>query len=426
MNTLASTALPVDRPTGSARAIVAISIGNALEWFDIVIYGFLAVTISKLFFPADNDAVSLLIALGTFGVTFVLRPVGSFVLGGYADRAGRKKALSLSLGLMLLGTLMIAVAPTYAQVGLLGPIVVIAARMIQGFAAGGEFGGATAMLAEQDPARRGWFASWQFASQGVTTLLAAGTGFALNTLLTPEQLSAWGWRLPFFFGLLIGPAGLYIRRHLEDSAEFKATAPAEAPVKTAITEQGGRVLTSLGFIVLATILAYTGLFMPTYAVKTLGVPAASAFLGTLVIGILQFVLCPVFGGWSDRIGRLPVMGGAAVLLMLAIVPAFDYLVAHPTLESLVLVQAVIGVLFAAYVGPVSAAMSDLFPSRVRGTGLSISYSCGVAIFGGFAPFISAWLIGATGAKTAPAFYVLFGTVVSLVAMAVARGRYRLR
>lgn len=425
MNTLASTALPIPR-AGAARAIVAISIGNALEWFDIVIYGFLAVTIAKLFFPTDNESVSLLIALGTFGVTFVLRPVGSFVLGAYADRAGRRKALSLSLGLMLVGTLMIAVAPTYAQVGLAGPIIVILARMIQGFAAGGEFGGATALLAEQDPARRGWFASWQFASQGVTTLLAAGIGLALNTLLTPEQLLGWGWRLPFVFGLLIGPAGLYIRRNLEEGAEYVSTPPPATPIRTTLTEHLGRVLASLGFIVLATILAYTGLFMPTYAVKTLGVPVANAFLGTFVIGVLQFVLCPLFGGWSDRVGRVPVMGGAALAILVAVVPAFHWLVAHPTTEGLILVQGCLGVLFAAYWGPTSAAMSDLFPASTRGTGLSISYSCGVAIFGGFALFISAWLIGATGSKIAPAFYVLFGTIVSLAALFVARRRYGLK
>ncbi len=426
MSTAASTAQPASKRTSGAKAIVAISIGNALEWFDIVIYGFLAVTIAKLFFPAGNEAVSLLITLGTFGVTFVLRPVGSFVLGAYADRAGRKKALTLSLGLMLVGTFMIAVAPTYAQVGLLGPIIIIAARMIQGLAAGGEFGGATALLAEQDPDRRGFFASWQFASQGVTTLLAAGFGVALNNLLTPDQLLSWGWRVPFFFGLLIGPAGLYIRRNLEESAEFTATPAAATPVRTTLTAHRGRVLASLGFIVLATILAYTGLFMPTYAVKTLGVPAATAFLGTFALGIIQFALAPCFGALSDRVGRVPVMASASVLILVAIAPAFHFLVANPTTWSLVLVQGGLGVLFAAYWGPTAAAMSDLFPATTRGTGLSISYSCGVAIFGGFAPFISAWLIGATGSKIAPAFYVFFGTVVSLLALWQARTRYRLR
>jgi len=403
-----------------ASAIVAISIGNALEWFDIVIYGFLAATISKLFFPAGNETVSLLITLGTFGVTFVMRPVGAFALGAYADRAGRKKALTLSIAMMLLGTLMIASAPTYAQIGIAAPMIVIAARLIQGFAAGGEFGSATALLAEQDARRRGYFASWQFASQGLTTLLAAGFGFGINYFLTPEQLMAWGWRIPFVFGLLIGPVGLYIRRNLEESAEFVRSAPVKTPVRTALFDEGGRVLTALGLIVLATILAYTGLFMPTFAVKQLGLPASTAFVGTVVLGVVQFALVPYFGALSDRLGRVRIMAAAAVIQLVLVVPAFAFLVQNPSASSLVLVQLALGLVATAYWGPISAAMSDLFASRTRGTGLSISYSCGVAIFGGFAPFISAWLIGASGSKIAPAYYVLFGAAVSLLALRFAR------
>lgn len=409
-----------------AHVIAAISVGNALEWFDIVVYGFLAVTIAKVFFPAGSETVSLLITLGTFGVTFVMRPIGAFVLGAYADAAGRKKALTLSISLMLLGTLAITLAPSYAQIGMLAPAVVIAARLVQGFAAGGEFGSATALLAEQDPARRGFFASWQFASQGLTTLLAAGFGWGLNTLLTPEQLTSWGWRIPFAFGLLIGPVGLYIRRNLEESAEFVRSTTAAVSPTVAASGQVGRVLTALGLIVLATILAYTGLFMPTFAVKQLGMPGSVAFLGTVTLGIVQFALVPYFGGLSDRLGRVPVMSAGAGCMIVMIVPAFMFLVSHPTTPALVMIEAVLGVVSAAYWGPVSAAMSDLFASVRRGRGLAISYSCGVAIFGGFAPFINAWLIGATGSRTAPAYYVIFGAMVSLIALAQAARRYQVR
>lgn len=187
------------------RAVVAASIGNALEWFDLVVYGFFAVTISRLFFPAGNDAVSLLFTLGTFGVSFFMRPLGAIVLGAYADRAGRKAALTLSILLMMAGTLIIAVLPTYGAIGVAAPLILVAARLLQGFSAGGEFGSATAFLAEHVPDRRGFFASWQVASQGLTTLLAAGFGTVLNAQLTAAQMAAWGWRIPFFFGLLIGP-----------------------------------------------------------------------------------------------------------------------------------------------------------------------------------------------------------------------------
>ncbi|SEJ89884.1 MFS transporter, MHS family, proline/betaine transporter [Variovorax sp. OK605] len=416
---LAEPAEPAARQS-TLRVITAISIGNALEWFEIVIYGFLAVTIAKLFFPAENESVSLLITLGTFGVTFVMRPVGSLVLGAYADAKGRKNALTLSMAIMLCGTLLIAVSPTFSQIGLWAPGLVILARLLQGFAAGGEFGSATALLAEQDPRRRGFFASWQFASQGITTFLAAGFGMGLNALLTPEQLLAWGWRIPFFFGLLIGPAGLYIRRHLDEGLEFKRAAQEASPVRTTLVDQRGRTLAAMGLIILATVVAYTGLFMPTFAVRQLGLPASMAFAGTFWFGVLQFALVPMFGSLSDRVGRVVVMRNAALAMGVMIVPLFYLLVNHPSVPALMLALTAMGVVASAYWGPISAAMSELFPAATRGTGLSVSYSFGVAIFGGFAPFISAWLITATGSKIAPSFYVAFGVLVSLVALRAAR------
>ncbi|WP_026346463.1 MFS transporter [Variovorax atrisoli] len=412
-------------PPSTLKVITTISIGNALEWFEIVIYGFMAVTIAKLFFPAENAAVSLLVALGTFGVTFVMRPVGSVVLGAYADAAGRKRALSLSMGLMLCGTLLVAVTPTFAQIGLWAPAILIVARLIQGFAAGGEFGSATALLAEQDPKRRGFFASWQFASQGITTFVAASFGIGLNTLLTQEELLSWGWRIPFVFGLLIGPVGLYIRRHLGEGAEFARSVQEPSPVRTTLIDQRGRTLTAMGLIILASILAYTGLFMPTFAVRQLGLPPSVSFAGTFWLGLLQFLLVPVFGSLSDRIGRVALMRTSALSMLVVIVPLFWFMVNHPSVATLMLTVTAIGVIASAYWGPIAAAMSELFQATTRGTGLSVSYSLGVAIFGGFAPFISAWLITATGSKIAPAFYVVFGVLVSLVALRSAR-RYGVR
>jgi MHS family proline/betaine transporter-like MFS transporter len=403
-----------------ARTIVAVSIGNALEWFDIVVYGFLAATIAKLFFPAGNDTVSLLLTFGTFGVSFLMRPLGSVVLGAYADRAGRKRALTLSIGLMTLGTFIIAVAPTYGTIGVAAPAILLAARLLQGFSAGGEFGSATAFLAEQNPARRGFYSSWQAASQGLTTLLASGFGVALSTLLDPAQLTAWGWRIPFVFGLLVGPVALYIRSTLHEGDEYRAATPATSPLQTALAGQKLRMLIGTGLIVMVTVSAYTMLFMPTFAIRQLGIPASAGFTATLIFGALQFVLCPVFGQLSDRIGRLPVMGTAAALMLVLIVPLFMLLTAHPTLAVLCFMQAVMATLTAAYFGASSAAMAELFPAGTRSTGLSISYSFGVAIFGGFAPFIVAWLIGATGSNLAPGFYVAFGAALSLLALAGAR------
>ena len=211
-------------PSKRWKAVVAASIGNALEWFDFVIYGFFAVTIGKLFFPTNSDVDSLLIAFATFGITFFVRPLGAIIFGAFADRHGRQAALSLSIAVMMLGATIIAITPTYSAIGPIAPIVVVLARFLQGISAGGEFGSATAFLAEQDPKRRGFFASWQFASQGLTTVLAASFGAVLAATLTGEQMELWGWRIPFVFGLLIGPVAYYVRRRVDETEEFRSLA----------------------------------------------------------------------------------------------------------------------------------------------------------------------------------------------------------
>jgi MFS transporter, MHS family, proline/betaine transporter len=410
-------------PVGQSRrwrAVAAASIGNALEWFDFIVYGFFAVTMAKLFFPTGNETVSLLLAFATFGVTFFMRPLGAIILGSYADRHGRKAAFSLTIMFMMVGTAIIVVAPTYSSIGVLAPILIVVARMIQGFSAGGEFGSSTAFLAEQNPQRRGFYASWQFASQGLTTILATAFGATLASTLTPEQMDSWGWRIPFAFGLLIGPVAYYIRRHLEETAEFQSTKISHAPLREALSDSKKKLLISFGAVVLCTVGMYTVLFMPTYATRQLGLPAAGGFMGSLLTGVIQVMLIPVVGALSDRYGRLPIAFASAMAMLLAIYPMFAWLAAVPTLQTLLTVQAIMGILLSGYMGGLAALMSELFPTRMRTTGLSVSYSFGVAIFGGFAPFISAWLISMTGNNLAPSFYLMFAAVISLAALTAAR------
>src|SRR5947199_5926213 len=240
MTALVQTGTP--QRTREWNAVIAASIGNALEWFDFVVYGFFAISIARLFFPAADESTSLLVALATFGVTYFMRPLGAIVLGNYADRHGRKAAFSLTIVVMTLGTGIIALAPTYAAIGLWAPILIVLARCIQGFSAGGEFGAATAFLAEQQPERRGFFASWQFASQGLTTVLATAFGAVLAAALSIEQMDSWGWRIPFLFGLLIGPVGYYLRSHVEETAEFRSTHVRRAPLREAFLEGKKRLL----------------------------------------------------------------------------------------------------------------------------------------------------------------------------------------
>jgi MHS family proline/betaine transporter-like MFS transporter len=413
---------PAESPPQSQRlrAVIAASIGNALEWFDFVVYGFLAVTMAKLFFPTDNQTISLLLALATFGVTFLVRPLGAIVIGSYADRHGRKAALTLTIAMMMVGTGIIAITPTYSSIGILAPIVVVAARIVQGFSAGGEFGSATAFLAEQNPQRRGFFASWQFASQGLTTILATGFGAGLASTLTTDQIEAWGWRTPFFFGLLIGPVAYYIRRHIDETIEFRSTPPSDAPLRETLSDSKSGLLIAFGANILGTVAMYTILFMPTYATRQLGLPASGSFLASLLTGAIQVALIPVVGALSDRCGRLPIAFAAAIAILLAIFPLFAWLAAAPTIQTLLMVHAIIGLFMAGYMGALPALMSELFPTRLRTTGVSISYSFGAAIFGGFAPFINAWMIEATGSKLAPSFYLMLAAVISLLALAAAR------
>ena len=419
MSATTSTGLAAS-PAGSWRVVVAASIGNALEWFDLVVYGFFAVLIAKLFFPAGNDTVSLLLTLGTFGVSFFMRPLGAIVLGAYADRAGRKAALTLSIVLMMAGTLIIAILPTYRTIGLTAPLILVAARLMQGFSAGGEFGSATAFLAEHVPGRRGFFASWQIASQGLTTVLAAGFGVLLTGELSAEQLAAWGWRVPFVFGLLIGPAAWYIRTRLDETPEFLAAETTTTPLRDTFASQKMRLLIAIGAVVLGTVSTYLVLFMPTYGVRQLGLAPSVTFAAIALTGVIQMLFSPLVGHLSDRLGRTRIMLVSAVLLLVLIYPAFAFLVAHPGFGTLIVVQVVLGFLMTGYFGALPGLLSEIFPVQTRTTGMSLAYNIAVTIFGGFGPFIITWLISSTGSKMAPSFYMMFAAVVSLAALFAAR------
>jgi MHS family proline/betaine transporter-like MFS transporter len=406
-----------------ARAIVVASIGNALEWFDLIIFGFLSVTISKQFFPATDATTALLLTFATFGVSFVVRPLGGILLGIYADRAGRMKALSLAAGLMMFGTGMIAFMPSYHSIGITATFGILIARLIQGFSAGGEFASATAFLAEQSEKHKGFFASWQVASQGFTTLLASGAGVALSTWLTPEDLESWGWRLPFYFGMLIGPVALYIRIRVPETPEFQAAKIEAAPLRATLSTQKWPLLISIGVSILGTVSSYVVLLTPTFAVRELGITASAAFTATLATGIVQMSLSPVVGWLGDRIGRAPIMIGSAAAMLLAVLPLYAWLVSSPTAETLLIVQIIYGVLMTGYFASQPAFLAELFPVQVRTTAMSLGYNFAVTLFGGFAPLIITTLIATTGSLLSPSYYVMFAAVLSLTAViASLRGR----
>ncbi len=398
------------------RQIVAAVIGNALEWYDFVVYGFLTVIISRLFFPAESEYASLLLTMVTFGVGFFMRPVGGVLIGMYADRKGRKAALQLIILLMTISVAMMAFAPTYAAIGVAAPLIILLARLLQGMATGGEFASATSFLVESAPAgRRGFFGSLQMVGQSLAALAGAAAGMLITQGLTPEQVDSWGWRIPFLFGLLIGPVGLYIRRYLDETEAFlEASQSHPEPVSLAGLWRDHRrsLMACFGLVVAGTIMYYVVLiYMPTYAKTQLKIPLGDAFTAQVAGLLCLTVAIPFFGVLSDRIGRKPILLVAMLCFFVLPYPLFAWLQADPTALRLAIMQIILCTTVAIAFGPISTALAEQFPVHTRSTGLALAYNFAVMLFGGFAQLIVTWLIRVTGNPLAPAFYVMFGAVV---------------
>lgn len=422
-----------EKGTSLSRAVGASLIGNTLEWFDLSVYAYFAVTIGKVFFPSDDSSLSLLMAFGTFGISFLIRPLGAMVLGGYADRAGRKKSLTMSLTLMLLGTLMIAVMPSYATIGVWAPAGIMLARLLQGFSAGGEFGSSTAFMMEHAPQRKRIFvASLQFASQGFGTVIASLFGYFLTKNLAPAEMQDWGWRVPFFFGLSIAPVGLYLRSKVDETPEFTSkTADSNAqtvnkPISELFRGQKLLMLVATGVLIISTASTFLIKYMPTYAVENLKLSQSTGFLATLLAGLMLTFVTPVVGLLADKVGRIRIMLSAAVVYIVLAYPFFLWLNANPTDTSLLLIVCLIGLIKAVYFAPLASLMSDIFPIETRVTGMSLSYSVGVSVFGGFAPAISIFLIKITGTPVATSYYLVAASGLSICALIVAAVKLKMK
>ena len=409
----------------ATRLIIAASLGNALEFYEILVYGYFAVIVSKVFFPAVDEAVSLLVTFGTFGASFLARPVGAIFLGAYGDRKGRKAALTLSILLMTIGTGLMTVMPSYSTLGIFSPILVVAARLLQGFSVGGEFASSTAFLVEHRPDRAGFFASWQWASQGLAALIATGFGVLLTSTISAADLQSWGWRIPFAFGLLIGPVGYYVRSRMGETPEFLDAGAARAPLRELLTEQWDRLLLTTGAVVTSTSSQYMIVFMPTYAIKELHLPQSVGFTAAVLAAALQTLVVPFVGLLVDKVGQIPIMIGAAILFAVTAYPAFVLLGANASLLVLVLMVCWLGLLKSFFSGALPSLMAKVFPTSTRVTGMSLSYNIAVTIFGGFAPFFAQSLIDITGSKLAPSYYVIATALISLAALIALRRRFRL-
>jgi MHS family proline/betaine transporter-like MFS transporter len=410
------------------KEIIAAVVGNAMEWYDFVVFGFFATVLSELFFPKNNEHTGLLLTLATFGVGFCSRPIGGLFFGFFADKNGRKSALQLVIFLMTIAVAIIAFAPVYATIGLVAPVLIVVGRLLQGFATGGEFSSSTSFLIEvSPPVRRGFYGSLQMAGQATSILLGTLVGIVITTAFSTEQLHAWAWRLPFLAGLLIGPIGFYIRRHLSETAAFDAVEQerdAGTILGALIKKYPEKMLAAFGTTISATIYFYVILiYMPTYGKTELGLTLSQSFVAQAVGLMLLVTLTPVAGFVSDKIGRRPLLWFSNSLFLILAYPLFMYLTETHTQFALALVQATFCICLSGVFGVLSTVLAEQFPANLRSTGLALPYNFAVMIFGGFAPMIVTWLIRYLGTPIAPAYYLVFGSVAGLASSLILKEAY---
>jgi MFS family permease len=406
------------------RAVVMVSSGNFLEMFDFMIYGYYATAIAGAFFPTGDEFASLMLSLGTFGAGFLMRPIGAVVLGAYIDRHGRRAGLLLTLGLMAIGTLSIACVPGYATLGIVAPLVVVAGRLVQGLSAGAEVGGVSVYLSEiATPGRKGFYVSWQSASQQVAVIFTALLGIALSSTLTADQIRDWGWRIPLLVGCLLIPFLFLIRRSLEETPEFlvRKQRLSGAAILRSIAVNWRVVLLGTMLATMTTVCFYfITAYTPTFGSVVLHLPALDNLLVTLSVGVSNFLLLPTMGALSDRIGRRPQLVACATLALFTGYPALQWLASEPSFARLLTVQLWLSFVYASYNAAMIVFLTEIMPVAVRTAGFSIAYSVATAIFGGFTPAISTYLVHLTGNRAMPGVWLSGAAAVGLTAALLLR------
>ena len=416
--------------TRSAKlgAILRVTSGNFLEQFDFFLFGFYATNISQTFFPADSEFASLMMTFAVFGSGFLMRPLGAIVLGAYIDKVGCRKGLIVTLSIMAAGTVLIALVPGYASIGLFAPLLVLLGRLLQGFSAGAEMGGVSVYLSEiATPGHTGFYTSWQSASQQVAIVVAAALGYTLNAWLQASEVAAWGWRIPFFIGCVIIPFIFIIRRSLQETEAFRARRhhPSAGEVFRSMCDNwstvlAGGLLASMTTTTFYLITVYT----PTFGRTVLHLSSTDSLVVTLLVGVSNFIWLPIGGSLSDRIGRRPLLLGISLLCMLTAYPAMHWLAEAASFERLLAVLLYFSFFFGMYNGAMVAALTEVMPQNVRVVGFSLAFSLATALFGGFTPAVSTLLVQATGDKASPAYWLMFAAACGFTATTILYRRNR--
>ena len=415
-------ASPVTR-RAKILSVVRVASGNFLEMYDFMVFGYYAAAIGKAFFPSGSEFGSLMLSLATFGVGFLMRPLGALVLGAYIDRRGRRSGLILTLSLMSIGTLSIACLPGYRAIGILAPILIVIGRLLQGFSAGVELGGVSVYLAEiATPGHKGFYVSWQSASQQCAVVFAAILGVALSARLSDDQMTRWGWRVPLLIGCLIIPALLVLRRSLPETEEFLAHRRPSVPeiLRSLVANWRvvvlGTMLVTMTTVSFYMITAYT----PTFGQTVLHLASRDNLVVTLCVGLSNLFWLPVMGALSDRIGRRPLLLSCTILALLTAYPSLAWLVSGISFPRLLAVELWLSFLYGSYNGAMVVYLTEIMPAEVRATGFSLAYSLATAIFGGFTPAICTYLIRVTNNRAIPGLWLSFAAASGLAATLLLR------
>lgn len=406
---------------GMKKVVISGMVGNALEWYDYALYGHFAAIISMQFFPSDDPFNSMLATFGVFAAGFLTRPLGAVLFGYIGDRYGRKISLAVSILLMAIPTASIGLLPTYAQIGVAAPILLTVIRLLQGLSLGGEFSGSITYVTEHAPMRkRGIVGSSAMFSLVLGILVGSLVATVFAETLSTEDLTSWGWRVPFVIGLVIGLVGLYIRTQLHESPVYQEAKSAghlsSRPLREAFGHHWQEMLLAVGFYMAVTVPFYMlAVFMNTFVTRVLGQPIEDALLMNTLNLLVMMVMVPFSGALSDKIGRKPVLIAVAIGYILLSYPIFHLLVQGGFLNALIS-QLLLAALVGWFIGPIPALLVELFPTSVRYTGMSVSYNFCAAAFGGTTPIVATWMVQVTGMKTVVAFYLMACAFISLIAL----------